>query len=245
MNSLRKSTTLFVIAITAILAHTVYAKTSEEILKEADISRGGGLPGLKWTIGVDSRLKPDKTEYFELQVLATSGDWLAEFALPKNSQGNKLLRRGENMWFSQKSLRKPVPISQRQRLTGGAANGDIASTNYVRDYVATRLADEAIDGQATYVFDLKANGTSVSYDKIRYWVDQASGLGVRAEFYTLAGRLLKSASFEYGNSIVIDNLKRPFISKMVIQDEVNRNVRSVLSYSDIVIKPISDSELRI
>lgn len=236
----------FSIVFFAVLLSTVtLAKTDEEILRYADISRGGGLPGLEWEVSVASQLKRDRTEHFKLKVSATSGDWLAEFKQPRNVLGNKLLQIGDNMWFTKKGLRKAVPISQRQRLTGSAANGDIASTNYVSDYAATRLSNEPVDSKLTYVFDLKANSASITYDRIKYWVDQETGLGVKAEFYTSAGRLLKSATFEYGNIIMVNGDQRSFISRMVIQDEINQSQRSVLEYSNIKVKPIPAARFRL
>ena len=230
---------------TSSAVNSATAKSTEDVLRFADTARGGGQKGLKWTVDVESTLKRGRQEQFQLQVSVASGDWLAEFQAPKNVVGNKLLQKGDNMWFTKKRLRKPVPISQRQRLTGSASNGDIASTNYVEDYQATRLADEMVDGHNHWVFDLKAKTSKVTYDKVKYWVNQDTGLGVRAEFSSSRGKLLKSADFFYDNQIIVDDTKRPFISRMVIQDEINKVQRSVLNYSNIVLKPISAAKFRL
>ena len=44
-----------------------------------------------------------------------------------------------------------MSISARQRLTGLAANGDIASTNYARDYEGTIVGEEVVDGEPTWM----------------------------------------------------------------------------------------------
>jgi hypothetical protein len=149
------------------------------------------------------------------------------------------------MWFSKKGLRKPVPISLRQRLTGSAANGDIASTNYAENYDVIRLEDDTFNSSPVYVFDLKAKSTKVTYDKIKYLVDKKTGVGVKAFFYTGAGKLLKSAVFYYDNEIVLDEQIYPFVSKMLIEDELNKGQRSVLNYSNIKLEVVSKSKLRL
>ncbi len=228
---------------------TVWANTKApsitEILSYADTARGGGLPGLEWKVDVESVLKKGREETFTLKVSAASGNWVAEFQKPGNVFGNKLLKRGDNMWFTKRGLRKPVPISQRQRLTGSAANGDIASTNYVKDYKAERLPDETIDGEDYYVFDLEAKVSSVTYDRVKYWVGQTTQLGAKAEFYSSGGRLLKTATFEYKNSISVDGEALPFISRMVIEDAVNTSQHSVLEYDEIHIKAIPAGRFRL
>ncbi|MCH9692278.1 MAG: outer membrane lipoprotein-sorting protein [Gammaproteobacteria bacterium] len=236
---------LFLILLWSLLNTAAMGASDEAILRYADTARGGGFSGLKWLVTVESKLAGGGTEQFKLEVSVTAGDWLAEFKHPRNVLGNKLLQLGNNMWFSKKGLRKPVPISQRQRLTGSAANGDIASTNYAEDYQATRLADETIGGTLSYVFDLKAKTTSTTYDRIKYWVDQKTGLGVQANFYTSAGRLLKSATFHYGNTILQQEKLKPFISQMVIRDEINPSRSSVLEYDDIEVKSIPAAKLRL
>jgi len=154
--------------------------------------------------------------------------------------GQMMLMRDRNMWFIRPGLRKPVAISPRQRLTGAASNGDIASTNYAEDYNASLLGNDVLDGVPCYVLDLVANNKDVTYDKIKYWVSKADGLGKRAGFYTVSGKLFKEAIFEYDNKIIKDKIKIPFISKMVIT-ESNSDTKTTLSYSDIVIKDISNS----
>jgi hypothetical protein len=233
-----------VLAETVAVSTATDASQTEQILRVADRSRGGGLPGLVWQINVDSVLK-NKQEHFQLAVKVAGDDWLAEFKAPNNVRGNKLLQKKTNMWFSKQGLRKPVPISLRQRLTGSASNGDIASTNYVQDYDAIRLEDEEYEGAAVFVFELTAKSDDVTYDRIRYRVAQQTGLGIQAQFYTKAGKLLKTATFKYDNQLTNAGVTFPFISQMVIEDELTKGQRSVLNYSDISLQTISPTHFRL
>lgn len=214
------------------------------ILRKADTATGAGLGGIRWQIGIVSTDSKGDVDEQTMQLQAVDNKWVAETLSPLRSRGQKILMIKRNMWFSKPGLRKPVPISMRQRLSGGASNGDVASTNYAGDYTATRLEDEIIDEQSHYVFDLVAKTKSVTYDKVKYWVSQDSGLGAKAEFYSRSGKHLKTASFAYANTIVVDGESKPFLSTMNIVDELNGN-HSQFSYGDVEIKSISATAFRL
>jgi hypothetical protein len=135
------------------------------------------------------------------------------------------------MWYIRPGVKRPVPISPRQRLFGDASNGDIASTRFADDYQATLLREEKLDGELCHVLELKANDKSVTYDRIVYWVSERRGLALQSEFYGLSGKLIKTARYEYGNRIEMNGRSGPFISRMTIQDAVNRSAHTTMDYS--------------
>ena len=55
-----------------------------------------------------------------------------------------MLLDGRAMWYGKKGLRKPVSISPQQRLSGEAANGDIAAVHYARDYAPSFVGDAQV-----------------------------------------------------------------------------------------------------
>jgi hypothetical protein len=204
-----------------------------EILKQSDAARGGGLPGVTWNVratAVDgARLREQ-----ELVVKADADNSLVEFVSPPKVKGQKMLMVNENMWFIKPGLRKPVPISARQRLLGQAANGDVAATDYAGDYEPTLLGEERVDGEPCYILELVASSTAVTYDRIHYWVSKSRRVGVKAEFFTVSGKLFKSARFDYGNRIEYEGRSIPFVSKMVIRDEIDPSQVTTLEYSGIL-----------
>ena len=246
MKSLLKRTKALIcaLAFSALAAVPAMASTDEDIIRTADRARGGGIGGVEWEVTATTKFADGKEESRKLVITAKQTDWAAEFISPNKIRGQRLVKRGNNMWFAKPDLRKPVPISQRQRLTGNASNGDIASTNYLRDYEITRLPDETLDGVPTYVFDLKAKDSSVTYDKIKYWISEETGLGIAAEFFSNAGRLLKTARFEYANTIAVDGEQHPFVSTMVIHDAINAEDVTTLSYADPRVRAVPNSILQ-
>jgi hypothetical protein len=197
---------------------TFAAPDAQTILKHSDQARGGGLPGIVWEITLRSRDGDKVDEPQRLIVKAVDESSVAETQEPARFKGSKLLQIGRNMWLNKPGLSKPIPISPRQRMSGQASNGDIAATNYAGDYDAQMDGTESIDGESCYVLNLSAKHKRTTYDKVRYWVSIKRGVGVKAEFNSVSGKLLKTANFEYNNTINYRGERIPFVSKMTIRD---------------------------
>ena len=231
---------LFLLLITSLLPKGGYAEIdAKAILTAADQARGN-VAGIEWKIQLES-IENGRTQSRTLQVKARDRNSLATFLAPARVKGRMLLMLDRNMWFVKPGLRKPVPISPRQKLSGGAANGDIASTNYAGDYEAQYVSDERVGETDCYLFDLLSNNRKATYDRIRYWISKDRNVGVKAEFYTVSGKLLKTALFEYDNVLRTDAEKRPFVSRMVITDAVLPEDITTMIYSEVAVKEIPDS----
>lgn len=213
--------------------------TPNEILEKSDEARGS-VKGIEWEIKLES-IENGRKQSRTLKIKARDFNSLAEFISPPKVKGRKLLMIDRNMWFIKPGLRKPVPISPRQKLMGSASNGDIASTNYAGDYDATLVSEDTVKGELCYLLDLTAINKKVTYDRIKYWVSKKRLVGVKAEFFTVSGKIFKSATFEYGNSIPIEGKPKPFVSKMIITDAVIKENVTTMTYSKIRLKKIPDS----
>ena len=135
----------------AVCVSQARAETSpKEILTRADEARGNS-EGMEWQIDISS-VEAGRQQERTIRVTARSFNSLAEFLEPSNVRGQKMLMLDRNMWFTKPGLSKPVPISPRQKLLGGAANGDIAATNYAGDYKVARSATDTVNGEACYLF---------------------------------------------------------------------------------------------
>ena len=213
-----------------------------QLVKGADLARGGGLPGLVWEVfahnsGTQADEQPDQ----RLRIKAIDNASVAEVLDPPNSKGARMLQVDRNMWLTKPGLKKPVAISPRQRLTGQAAIGDIAATNYARDYEAKYLRQEPVDEELCHVLDLSAANRQTTYDRILYWVSAKRGVAVQAEFLSLSGKKLKSARFEYGNSITLRGKTLPFVSRMTIADALT-DARTTMEYSKVKVQTVPSSE---
>jgi hypothetical protein len=217
------------------------APDAQTLLQQADRARGGGLPGIVWDIRLNSRDGNRISDQQHLEVRAVNNASVAETLEPARFKGSKLLQVERNMWLVRPGLSKPTPISPRQRISGQAANGDIAATNYVKDYDAQLTGEQAVDTEQCYILDLTAKYNRTTYDKIRYWVSLRREVGVKAEFYSVSGKLLKSARFEYNNTIEYEGHRFPFVSRMTIRDALV-DAETTMDYGTVKIKKIDASE---
>jgi hypothetical protein len=213
--------------------------TAHYILQSSDRARGGGLPGIEWTLDMTTQ-EPGADDLHEIMKVNALDDYsLATRIFPARVAGGKLLQVRKNMWYAKPGLRKPISISPRQKLSGPAANGDIAATNYALEYDAELIGTEMVDGKKIYTLSLEAKNQWVTYDKIKYWIAAERFVPVRAEFYTVSGKLFKSAVFENDNEINYQGASIPFVSKIVITDAIRKGAMSTLIYSDVKTKPSS------
>jgi outer membrane lipoprotein-sorting protein len=216
----------------------------KEILQHADRARGN-VDGIIWDITIMT-IEEGARETRGLTVKVKKNNTLAKYTSPANMNDRMVLMVDRNMWFIRSGLKKPVSISPRQKLMGDAANGDIASTNYREDYNAVLLGSEPVRGEDCHVLDLKAANKNVTYDRIKYWVSKSRLVGVKAEFYTISGKLFKTAEFTYDNRIKIDGEEEiPFISELVIHDAIQQDKVTTLTYSNIKVQPIPDSSFNL
>jgi hypothetical protein len=166
-----------------------------------------------------------------MSVRARGTDALCETLAPPRHKGEVYLFNDRNLWFVKPGLRRPIAISARQRLQGEASNGDVASTNYARDYQGTVVGEDVVGGEPAWRLDLVARSKDVTYDRIRYWISKRQHLGLKAEFLTVGGDLFKTATFEYGNRVRLPGGEEiDFVSTMTIRDAMGAGGVTVLVY---------------
>jgi hypothetical protein len=119
--------------------------SADVLMEDSDRARGGLVEGLTWTVDLESAENGSTTSR-TYQVRGKGDNALAETMAPVRNKGEIILFNHRTLWFFKPGLKKPVAISARQRLSGQAANGDIASTNYRRDYAATVVGEETVGG---------------------------------------------------------------------------------------------------
>lgn len=238
---LGRRTLLALVAASAASSGARADDSADAIVRQSDTARGGGQSGIVWNIHLASTGNDDATDgERDLAVQAVRTASVAETLSPVRYRGTKLLQVERNMWLSRPGLQKPIPISPRQRLSGLAANGDIAATNYATDYTATLLREEAVAGDPCYLLDLAARGKYTTYDRILYWVSKKRMVAVQAQFLAVSGKLLKSATFEYANTIPVNGRPAPFVSLMTITDSLTP-AKTTMQYSNVQVRDIAPS----
>ena len=212
-----------------IFTTTVKADLADDLLKASDQGRGGLKDGIEWVANIET-IENGNTSSREFSIKAKDHDAFVEAVAPAKNKGEIFLFNDRQMWFFKPSLKKPISISARQKLSGQAANGDIASTHYARDYDATLERTEDISGIKHHVLLLKAKTKNLTYDSIRYWINDKTKLATKAEFLTLQGKAFKHGYLEYKNTLNVGGKSIAFVSQLTIIDAKFQNNTSVIKY---------------
>ncbi len=217
-------------------ASPVRATDAEKIIEEADKARGPG-DSFSFELKVTS-LKPGRKDGISrFKVLIKGIDKsLVKFTYPKRDKGKVMLMVGNNLWIYIPTSRNPIRISQQQRLMGQVSNGDVARTNFAGDYIPTLLREEELEGKLSYVLELKAKSKEVAYHRITYWVEKDSFNPLKSEFYTISGKLLKTAYYQGYEEI----LGRERVTRLVIVDDLRKGQSSIMEYSNMKIEEFPD-----
>jgi hypothetical protein len=215
------------------------APSTEAILRAADQARGN-VGGLAWEVQIESTDRERVTDTMEYDIKVRGFNVAGISLAPPKYRGNKILILNTSMWFYKPGLSKPVPVSQRQKLMGDASYGDIAATNYAAHYSATRLADDLVNGEECYVFDLKANAEKLTYDRIIYWVSKKRQVALKADYLTVSGRKFKSAAMDYTNTVRLEGKTRPFLSRITLHGELLNGAVTYLNLRNPRVEPVAD-----
>lgn len=222
---------------TAVLAEEL---APADILRHADEARGNiAGQAVQWTIGLTTT-RDDQTKEMQLRVVSLGSNMFTEILAPEKSKGQKLLVSGGEMWFYKPGLSRAVSVPRRQKLLGDAATGDITSTDYAGDYDIVKSGLDTVGDVPCYVFDLKAKNRSATYEQIKFWVSKQRLVGIKAEFYSVSGKKLKTVLLEHRDNFEIGGRKRAFISKMTIIDELTKDKVTTLEFSPPVSKPLPE-----
>lgn len=158
---------------------------------------------------------------------------LIRFLQPRRDNGKLLLKDGADLWFYDPAGKASIRISAQQRLLGQAANGDVVTTDLVRDYSAVlagavTLQDAEGQSRDTVQLELTARHADVTYARMQLWLDPHNGQSVKAALYAQSGTLLKTAWFRHyktalgqlrpSETIIIDGLDPQLVTVIQSQD---------------------------
>lgn len=220
------------------------AADAQAILAASDAVRNPGQP-FKVTVALIEYEKGQQVESSTLtsysRTLDNSGQFasLVRFAQPARDAGKLMLKNGNELWYYDPSTKASVRISPQQRLMGEAANGDVITVNFARDYKASLLAEETVqDGERrarrAFKLGLTATADDATYAGIELWVDAATSAPIKARFLADSGRLLKTAYYRRFQAQL--GAERP--TETVIIDGLNPQAVTIVRLSDFVARNI-------
>ncbi len=169
---------------------------------------------------------------------------LITYETPAKEKGKALLMNGRNLWFFTPKNRKPIKITPQQRLLGEASNGDVASTDFSKDYVPTILNNEAIDGNSYTVLELVAGEDSLAaYKKLHLWVSSDTYKPYKAMFFAPSGKHLKTAYYEKYETLPYLNNKLQ-LTEIRIVNAVQEGKSTIMRYENFQITETHASDFK-
>ena len=184
-------------------------------------------------VTVTNREDGETSDLYQYKVMSQGNDnTIVITESPASERGQKLLMRGRDLWIFMPSVSQPVRLSLSQRLTGQVANGDLARANFAGDYDAELVGSDSIDGADTHILELTAAARGVTYARVRYWIRADNNYPVKAEFYAVSGRLLKTCRYE--NFRELAGGIRP--TRLVIEDALDSGKSSVMEYQTMALQ---------
>ena len=174
-------------------------------------------------------VEPDGTrkEFVLYTVKQGLDKMLVLFLSPASEKGRSSLRLDENMWLYIPGVGKPIRITSLQSVVGGVFNNsDILRLDYGVEYKVDKTEDKG----KTYILHLKAKNRSVSYDRLKMWVDKKALVPLTIEAYAASGMLIKTLSYDkitdFKNGIV-----RP--ARLTTTSPLYKDYKSVMLFSNI------------
>lgn len=218
------------------LPASAFAITAQDIVMRADDVRGPD-----GTFSFSVRVKD-----FEKSVLQQENVYrvfskgmkftLIETVFPERLSGRKLLMAGA-LWLYLPTLKRPTRVGMQQRLTGEVANGDIARTKFNEDYRAKLEGVKKIGAGKYFQLMLTAKDKTAPYRRIRLWVNTKTYAPLKADFFALSGKRLKTGEYSEMETV----FGKPRLTKLVIKDAVQPSRQSHLKYFDYKKEKLDDS----
>ena len=208
-----------------LLTTTLRAEDAASILARSDEFRN---PLASFSIDVElTSYDGAKSDMSKFRVYGKGSERsVVEFTAPATEKGKFLLMLRDGMWIYMPATSRPIRISPLQRLMGQASNGDVARTSFTVDYTPKSASE---DGNA-WVIELEAKDPSLSYKRVRLWIDRTTYEPSRADFYVASGKLLKRAHYRKFTNMA----GRRVVSDIEIEDLVRPGRRTVMRYANLV-----------
>lgn len=239
--NLRRAVLCLALAVVASLSVGVRAQSPEDTMAKSILEKADEIrfprTGFQVDINVVTTQDGQQSDARKYRVLSKgNANTVVMVTEPASDRGQIILMKDTDLWVFLPDVSQPVRLSLSQRLTGQVANGDLARANFAGDYNPKILRSETIDGQNYHVLELIAAGRGVTYHRVLYWVNQANNRPLKAEFYSVSNRLLKTCRYENYQSML--GMVRP--TRLVMQDALRKNEQSVLEYSEMKARDLPD-----
>ena len=209
---------------------------ARSILEKADEIRFPA-EGFQVDVFITSSAPNQDTEKRTYRVLSKGNENTVVMILePASERGQLMLMKERDLWVFMPDVSQPIRLGLAQRLTGEVANGDLARANFSGDYTPTILRTEKVNGEDYFVLELLAVDRSVTYHRVLLWVNKENSRPLKAEFYALSNRLMKTCLYQ--NYSEMAGKRRP--TRLILEDALRPGEQSIMEYANMKLRNLPD-----
>jgi outer membrane lipoprotein-sorting protein len=222
---------LFAVGLTLLGAGTVSAITAEEILREMESNRVHRTERAEGSMIITDRFG-SRTKTFTLYAEGAER-MLIEFTNPEE-RGQKIMRLEDEIYLyfpdAEEVIRLQGSALKESVMGSDFSYEDMTGERELLDLYRARLLDTVVEGgRRLYVLELEARERGVAYPRQKIWVDAERLVPVRAEYYALSNRLLKS--LEVLEVIQLAGKNVP--SRLIMRDEMKKKSSTEFAVSSL------------
>lgn len=158
--------------------------------------------------------------------------------LPKDEKGQGYLQVADTLWFYDPESRKFSHTAARESIQDSDANNsDFGSASYAADYRVTAAREGTLGQYQVQILELEARHDEVAYPNKTIWVNQEPALVLKAEDYSLSGRLLRTSYYPgYTQS---GDYYNP--TTMIFVDALVEGSKTTVTFDEVSTQPLPDS----
>lgn len=217
------------------LAGELVAADPRAIMRRAEEIRAPGSSEMKVKLDTTNA---SKSSSYTMKVLASTGRRsYSEFLAPAEERGRRMLALGRNYFSTLPDSKRVVPISRRELIGNSAfAVADLFQIDTEKEYEPKIIGTETIDKAPATKLELTAISDDAPYAKIHYYVRPADSFPVKAQFYGVSGKLLKTLTVVSRRELAGET--RP--DQLRMDDNVTKGKFSVWNTESMAKKKIPD-----
>ncbi len=179
------------------------------------------------SLRVMARKQPDGSHFDAVSLCLT----------PDADKGKSVLATGAEVWFYDLKSKRPTQLSAHH-FRGKFFVADALSTSFAADYNTELTGEETIKDAARndvlcYRVKMKRRDKNgLTPDVIEYWVDKKMLYPIRGQFYTAAGKLLRT-SYYAGYAKVLEDI-RP--TRVVVVSNTERGLVTDIKFEGFALQ---------
>lgn len=156
--------------------------------------------------------------------------FLILFQEPENQRGQGYLQVDDTLWFYDPESRKFTHTSMKDSFDDSDANNsDFGESNWVEDYEVVSTTEGTLGKFDVFILEMEAKHDEVTYPSMKIWVNKTPALVLKAEEYSLSGRLLRTSYFPNYTKVGESFLA----TQMIFVDEVVAGDKTTISFEKI------------